>query len=407
MVIMMCCALRAQTSMGLRTVAKAVGIILDILGVEAKIPCHQTISDWMQRLGVGEYRDGCKRFSSSKYALIIDESISVGSQKLLIIQAVPAKFPGRPLCLGDSAVVGMHVASSWSAEEIGKKCAEAERKIGHAAEYTITDCGHNVVAGSSKIGNTHHFDISHTFGTICKRRYEDEDDFAAYVELLGKKRLELHLTDNALLLPPKQRATCRFMNIASWVDWSHDMLEVFPSLEPRIKEKFSFILPYKKLIVELKAVVDCLRKLETWCKHMGFSRSIAEKCKEHVKERLVNGPGSTMRMKWIAAKVLEYFWREESKLDPGLGRINISSDVIESTFGLFKSRKSPDKLVGVSSSVLSVPLYAALATKDKTKKYDFKSCMESIRMVDVQKWKEENLLGNLSVQRRKILNQSA
>lgn len=407
MVIMMCCSLRAQTGMGLRTIAKAVGIMLDILGIEAKIPSHQTISDWMQRLGIAEYCDGCKRLSGQEYALIADESISVGSQKLLLIQAVPAEFTGKPLSIGDATVVGMHVAPSWTAEEVGRRCAQAQEKIGHGAAYTLTDGGHNVSSGSSALECPHHSDISHAFGAMCKRRYEGEEDFAAYVELLGKKRLEMHLTDKAFLLPPNQRSTCRFMNISPWVEWSHRMLGAIDALSPELKEKYSFILPYKPLIEELKAVVDCLKELETWCKHLGFSKSVARRCIGRTKELLVESHNSTMRMKWIAAKTIEYFWREESKLSSENDRINISSDVIESTFGLYKMRKSPDKLVGVSSSSLTIPLLAAFATTEKVKKYDFKSCMEGIRMVDVKEWKNEHFLDNWSLQRRETLQHSA
>lgn len=406
-VIMMCCALRAQTDIGLRTIPKAVGIILELLGIASKMPSHQTISDWMARLGIGEYCDAGKRLAGQRYAIIADESISIGGQKLLILEAVPAEHLGRPLAISDAVVVGMHIAPSWKAEDIEKKCREAEKKIGHNAEYTLSDGGHNVSSGSGALDCPHHSDISHAFGAICKWAYGDNEMFNSFTELLGKKRLEMHLTDKAFLLPPNQRSTCRFMNISPWVEYSHDMISILPTLEPELREKYSFILPYKPLIDELKAVVDCLRELETWCKHIGFSKRIAEKCTERTKELLVNSPNSTITMKGIGSKVMEYLWREKSKLTSEDAKINISSDVIESTFGLHKKRKSPDKLTGVSTSSLAIPLYSAFSTTEKVKKYDFKSIMESIRMVDVKEWKMEHFLDNWSLRRREVLSKSA
>lgn len=51
--------------------------------------------------------------------------------------------------------------------------------------------------------------------------------------------------------------------------------------------------------------------------------------------------------------------------------INISSDIIKSTFGIYKGKKSPNKLYGVTPFALMIPLHPKVATKAVTKTFKF------------------------------------
>ena len=63
-----------------------------------------------------------------------------------------------------------------------------------------------------------------------KHAYGNEPDFVDFTTLLGKVRLQYHLTDKAYLLPPNMRSIARFMNLNSWVDWGNKMLGCFGNL---------------------------------------------------------------------------------------------------------------------------------------------------------------------------------
>ena len=64
--------------------------------------------------------------------------------------------------------------------------------------------------------------------------------------------------------------------------------------------------------------------------------------------------------------MLEYFNREETLLTGNMN-VNISSDIIESTFGIYKSKKSQNNLYGITSFVLTIPLYPKVANESVTK----------------------------------------
>ena len=110
--------------------------------------------------------------------------------------------------------------------EIEKSIKEIKSK----PEYVISDQAHNLTNGISQSELLHHIDISHAMGSCFKHAYGNEPDFVDFTTLLGKVRLQYHLTDKAYLLPPNMRSIARFMNLNSWVDWGNKMLGCFGNL---------------------------------------------------------------------------------------------------------------------------------------------------------------------------------
>lgn len=66
--------------------------------------------------------------------------------------------------------------------------------------------------------------------------------------------------------------------------------------------------------------------------------------------------------------------------------INISSDIIKSTFGIYKGKKSPNKLYSVTPFALMIPLYPKVATKVVTKTFKFKERIMNVKLKDIDTW---------------------
>ena len=82
---------------------------------------------------------------------------------------------------------------------------------------------------------------------------------------------------------------------------------------------------------------------------------------------------------------------------------NVSSDIIESLFGGFKERKSPNRMYGVTGFILVMPLETQLCTLQRAAKVDFKAALERNRIADVKAWERDNLPGNLAAKRAHVL----
>lgn len=100
--------------------------------------------------------------------------------------------------------------------------------------------------------------------------------------------------------------------------------------------------------------------------------------------------------------MLEYFNREEALLTGNMN-VNISSDIIESTFGIHKSKKSPNKLYGVTSFVLTITLYSKVANESVTKTINLKERIVNVNLKDICTWSTEHLSKNWVTERTKTL----
>lgn len=390
-----------RTNCGLRTVVKILEIFYEVLeGKCGKVPCYNTVENWMKKLGLSVYQND-RQPTEKKYAAIIDESIMVNQEKLLLILGISAEHPGRPIKHEDVTVIRMKASRSFKGDDIKQEIEDSIKEIGRSPEYIISDQGHNLTNGISQLGLLHHIDISHAMGTCLKHAYGNQADFVAFTTLLGKVRLQYHLTDKAYLLPPNMRSIARFMNLSSWGDWGNKMLNCFDNLPDKMKQAYSFILDYKDLLVELQAAVNTVRHIEDICKTEGFSLATCRKCNDYIVRHVIGNANNRRAM--LGVEMLEYFKKQEVILGDAEQKHNISSDIIESNFGIYKEKKSPNKLYGITPFVLFIPLHAKLANESVTKTFNFKERLCDVKLKDIGAFAKEHMSTNWVAERTNAL----
>ena len=390
-----------RTNCGLRTVVKILEIFNEVLeGKCGKVPSYNTVENWMKKLGLSTYENDSKP-TDKKFACIIDESIMVNREKLLLILGIPANHLGRPIKHEDVTVIGMKSSGGFKGDDIKQEIEKSIEGIGAKPEYIISDQAHNLTNGIKQSGLLHHIDISHAMGTCFKHAYGKQPDFMNFTALLGKIRLQYQLTDKAYLLPPNMRSIARFMNFHSWVDWGNKMLEGFDKLPEKMQEAYAFILDYKELLVELKVAVCAVEYIEAVCKTEGFNLATCNKCKKYIMQHVIGNANNRRAM--LGIEILEYLKEHEAKLNASYESRNISSDIIESTFGVFKQKKSPNKLYGITPFVLFIPLHAKLENKSATKSFNFKERLCNVKLKDIDAFAKEHMSINWVTERTKQL----
>lgn len=386
-----------RTNCGLRTVVKILGFFAEVLGENfGKIPCYNTVENWIKKLGLSVYQDD-KPYLGKKFAMVLDESIAVNGQKLLLALGIPADHQGRPVMHEDVTVLNMSVGASFKGEDVKGKIVDAEKTAGSKPQYLISDNGHNLVRGILDSGYVRHADISHSMGVILKNVYKKHPEFVELTTLMGKKSLQYHLTNKAYLLPPNMRTIARFMNMSEWVTWGNAMLDCYDKLPTEMQEAYSFVNDYKLLFRELMTVLDAVRNVEKICKNKGFSVKTANECQQYISSHVIDN--ANQRLNTIRTKMLEYFRKDMN--------ICISSDIIESTFGIYKSKKSPNKLYGITSFALTIPLYPKIANESITKTFNFKERLVNVKLKDIDTWTDKHLAKNWVTERTKTLKQAS
>ena len=105
------------------------------------------------------------------------------------------------------------------------------------------------------------------------------------------------------------------------------------------------------------------------CKQEGFSLKTIAKCKDVMKQRLLDG---SERMRRLKNYISEYFDTECKLLTTKHPVHNISSDIIESEFGLLKGKMLMNKTNGFTESILFITLKSKFHNIDSVKRFDIR-----------------------------------
>lgn len=400
---MLCVLIYTRTGCGLRTVISIIEIFEEVMGEAfGKLPCYNSVANWVRKLGLAVFEEDVPL--DCKQACMMDASIQINKEQILLMLSTPAEHSDNALSHKDVNVVGMHIGESFKRNDVKEALEKAAEKIGGAFEYGLSDGGHNLVAEFKDAGISHHLDISHTLGNCMKQVYSKDPEFVELTKKLGKIRLQYQLTDKAWLLPPNMRTIARFMNLREWVKWAQKMLGCIDSLDENLKEAYGFLRQYKGIIEELHVCVKSVTYLEKLCKKEGFGLKTSALCQHHILRNII-GNANNRRAK-VGLKMLDYFKAQTSVLNGSKQIRHISTDIIESEFGLLKSKMSPNKLHGFTTMVLILPLYPKVTAYSNAEKQNFKERLAKVKLKDIDSWAKDNLSPNRVALRTKTLNKA-
>ena len=396
--------LYTRVNCGLRSVVEILSVINDTFdGLLGTTPCYNTIENWVKKCGLKVYETAGVPLQNVDYAGVVDESMMIGSEKLLLTLGVPAKHQGRPLNCGDVCVLDIAVADSWNGEGVAAQLGKASKKVGRNPLYVISDNASIMKKGVRCAEMIHQHDISHSLGMYLERSYKEKSDFKEYVRLMSESKFKYNMKKIAYLLPPTQRTIARFINLSSWVKWSSKMLDIYHTLNEAERKVFSFIPANASLIDELSDVTKCIERIEHICKHDGLSKTTVCQCLKVIEKYLLCG---NLRMIELGKCIVEFLRKETMTIGSNVVAHNNSSDIIESIFGRYKARKSTNKLNGVTPYILFVPIYVQLINENQAQRFDFKAALEDKRIGEVEIWARKNLSPNLVQLRTKQLKKA-
>lgn len=371
-------------------------------GITDDIPSHVTVLEWVEKCGLSLTK-GCmgKNTAEEAYSVIFDNSITVCGQDLHLELRTPAGHPGHNLTQADVEVVRMKAGKGWDTEMIKAQLEQTIKEKGRNPEYVVSDNGLIMCKAARNLGLKHHKDISHSFGIFLETVYSKDPEFCDFISKKGYARKFSH-TPMACLMPPKRREYARFMNVFETVHWAKAVIGNEHLLSSREKYMLGFVKAHASLVEELNDVMAGYEYMEQLCKEEGLSHKTARTCRDYVvKNFMTKGD----RVRKLGDMIIGYFNREEALLE-GNEPHNICSDIIESTFGFFKGRMSPNKNNGYTPLVLLIPLRLHLSTIEGCRNFNARTAIGNTKMEDIRKWRADNLLPNPSIKRLNVLKKA-
>jgi hypothetical protein len=388
-----------------------------------EVPSYVSIKNWVEKAGYYFYTkfpfDVCVASPPDevraesliddkvyKYGVTVDESMMIGSQKLLLALS----FSETATCHGaltynDVHVVDMSVRPSWNGESIGAVLASLKSKLGNPPSYVVSDNASVMLKAVREQGLTNILDVGHSVALCIQHTYEKYDEFKAFTKEISSVKFREVMCQSAYLLPPKQRTIARFMNISDTVQWASNMLRAFPLFTEAERNIFAFLQDYIPLIEELELVIRCTNKIMKRLKRSGLSYKMVKKC---FKEIAILLSSSNSRVRAVGVELSQFLKSERQKLPNKKTVWNCSSDIIESLFGRFKRIKSSNALNGVTGRIFFLPLLTRITSPEGRKSLNVKECLEKVLLADLKQWKSTHLLENKTVKRITLLkNQKA
>lgn len=389
--------LRTLGGCSLRGCLRVVQVLILVLDLDLRVPSASSIRNWEMKMGHYKIRQKWESLDSD-WVLIIDESISVGSQKILLLLGVNLKIYDfkSPLCLSDVEVLEIKIQKSWRAEQIDEVIQGVIDRNYHF-RYCCSDNGNNLRKVLKMNNLVHIEDCGHSLGKILEKKYKKAQvylDFCKEKSLFQKRNL---LSKYAVFLPPKQRVKGRYMNLGTTVKWSFKVLELLKRQEqkkekPDFYEHLKWILSYEDFIGELYKEQTLVDKINQQLKSNGLSKETIEKIEVQIQQ-------SEVESKFIA-QIRDYLTRNIAKISQDEPLV-CSSDVIESMFGKFKNSLGDNSMAGLTQGSLAIANYGKKFSNSM-----IKQAMEETKIVDIEQWRKENLPVSFQQKRNRLFKKT-
>ena len=330
---------------------RAVPRILSVLQTAGRLPClpppHFTsVIHWTLRAGISLLRK--VGVSDEPWLAIMDCSIDVGIRKALLVLRVPLSALQRKdgaIGFEDCECIGVKVSTTWNGPLVKEALADIFGQVGEPIAI-IKDRGTDLACGVQLYRTQQNAkcirvidDIGHVIANALKAQFADKIPFQRFLKIVADGAARIRQTDLALYLPPKIRTKGRFQGISVVVNWAGKMLELLggqgrakeDSDTHRLRKAFGGLAQLRPFLEEFLAVVAATDVIQALMKQEGLNRRTYHEAKALAK---------TLPESIVRARIMEWLDRHLRiccQLGIGQQPLLVSSDVIESIFGAFKT----------------------------------------------------------------------
>jgi hypothetical protein len=354
-------------------------------------PSAATIRNWMIKYGYYHYKYTHK--PAGQYALIVDESVSIGQEKLLVVLGVPLDNWTFTHTLSHKDVHVLHIsmATSWKADAIAAILKDLSTR--YQISYCLSDKGNNIM-GALRLAECYHvYDCSHQWARLMENLYGKSEDFLVLMSSVSMLRKRWILSKYSYLMPPSVRNKSRFQNIFPIISWVEKVWLHWELLDQAAKEQLGFLEQSRALLGELMLLQQVIAQMSTVLKIQGLSKSTKTQCEDIIR---VCEHGRPREFK---VSLLQEWQVYEQRLNDQT--LLCSSDIIESYFGRFKYKIKSNGMQAITESVLTMAGWTTPVTKENVN-----NALTKIYIKDIEQWKKENTTLTLIKKRKQFFSKT-
>jgi hypothetical protein len=395
-------AVNLAPKIGLRGAAHAIEQFFQWLGIEQTTPHWTAIRSWLQRLGIARLQEPIE--PAEDWVWIADHSNQVGVEKTLAILAVRASsLPeiGTALRQADVRVLRVEPGTKWKTEDMSRVYEELAEQFG-APRAVLVDGAVELREGTNCLKKRRSDtivlrDFKHYAANVFESLIDKDPRFKEFGKQIGLTRSAIQQTELAHLTPPKPKPKSRFMNLATILHWATVVSWLLEHPEARARkrmpderfeQKLGWVREFTKDLAVWQECQDVLSPALTFVNQHGLYRGSSVALKVAIGRTLVH---DTSRQ--FVERLVKFVHEAEQQLKED-ERLPMSTEILESSFGLYKQLERQHSKGGFTSLLAS---FAALMKP--TTPSDITTAFALISNKDVKAWVKKHLGTTLMARR--------
>lgn len=388
---------------GLRASITCLEIVMDWLGADVRLPDWTTVRTWLMRLGVAALEAPVEE--ADDWVWMADHSNQIGEEKALAVIGIRASNmpePGVAINHQDVRLLMLEPGVNWKTDDMAAAYERLSEKIGNPLAV-LTDGACELREGAEILqkrrkGTILLRDFKHFAANVLKSVVGADERFAEFTSQTGRTRCAIQQTELGQLTPVSPRPKSRFMNLSATLNWAGMVLWHLSHphsaarkiiTTSRLNEKLGWLRKYRPDILRWSRCQDVVSTALTFVNEQGLFRGAADQLVQ-----LLASLEMCDSSQMVADRLLDFLREQETKLAEGQ-RLPMSTEILESCFGLFKQLEGQHSKGGFTSLLAA---FGALLrpTTPESIRADF----TRVSVKQMRTWVERNLGTTLASKRK-------
>lgn len=335
----------------------------------------------------------------------MDHSNQIGPEKVLCVLGVRSSQlppPGTPLKHEDLRVLLVQPGTKWKREDMAKVYRKLAQRIG-PPRAVLCDGAVELREGANALKSRRKDllvlgDFKHFAANQLKSLFGQDERFQTFQSQVGRTRCAIQQTELSHLTSPTFKPKSRFMNLASILRWAgviswllkHPGCQSRRGLQTkRLKEKLGWLGDYAEDLKAWQACQDVVSLSLSFLNEHGLFPGVSACLQSLLSESLTHSLSRE-----LAQRLIGFVQEAESSLHPD-ERLPISTEILESSFGLYKQLEGQQAKGGFTSLLAGFGALLKPATPESVN-----TAFARVKTEDVKQWIKENLGETLTTRRR-------
>jgi hypothetical protein len=390
-------------SVSMNAASKILNLMFDL----KRTPSINSGKLWMLKLGY--YNLTKNQTIADDWIYIVDHSIQLGKEKLLLIIAIRAKdLPkDRALKYEDTEIIDLQPVKTSTGKIVYEQVKDVFKKTG-VPRAIVSDKGSDINLGIKKLqeeypDTVHIYDLKHKIALLIKSILESDEEWSEFKKFANYVAKKLQNTSIAGYRPPKQKEKARYMNIEDLVHWGDKILiqyEILQQSQTKTEEQIKLkgvikdIAKFEESIESWVEMVMVFELIEKFMNIHNLQNDSYEKFYElhgHVLSKI-----KTAKARGLATQILSFI-KEQQGVCNDNERLLHSSQLIESLFGKLKSLEKEQSKSSFTSLILSIGAVVSKRTSAVLKK-----ALETVNVNMINEWSKKKVGTTIQAQRKKL-----